>query len=217
MGIEVAKEIGAVTREIGCGERNGESTRIQVSTRTYDIGQVSLWDALTYIDRIPRWFLPISGDLRPGGSYQLEGNASGEITECQPLEHFALTWVIQDQISWVDVRLSVLAPGGTELRLEHIAHIPPELWAEYGPGATGIGWDLTLLGLEQHFLTGDKIKPETAAVWMGSAEGQEFVRRSSHAWCEASIEAGTDRDLALSSAERAAAFYLGTGENGEEV
>ena len=216
MGIDVAKEIGAVTREIGFGESNGEPTRIQVLTRTYDIGQDSLWDALTNIDRIPAWFLPISGDLRLGGSYQLEGNAGGEITDCDPLEHFALTWVMQDQISWVDVRLSVLAPRGTELRLEHIAHVPPEFWEEYGPGATGIGWDLALFGLAQHFLTGVKIEPETAVAWMGSAEGQEFICHSSNAWCDVAIEAGTDRNLALSCAESATEFYLGTGENGEE-
>lgn len=217
MRIDVVKEIGALTREVGCGERNGEPTRIQVATRMYDTDQDSLWDSLTNIDRIPKWFLPISGDLRLGGSYQLEGNASGEITDCQPRKHFSLTWGFQDQISWVDIRLSVPADGHTELRLEHIVHVPPDFWEEYGPGATGIGWDLALLGLDQHFLTGDKIEPETAATWMGTAEGQEFVRRSSQAWCEASIELGTDRGLALSSAEKITAFYLGTGENGEEV
>lgn len=40
-----------------------------------------MWDACTDPERIPRWFLPISGDLRLNGRYQLEGNAGGAITE----------------------------------------------------------------------------------------------------------------------------------------
>ena len=43
-----------------------------------------MWDAVTSAERIPRWFLPISGDLRLGGRYQLEGNAGGEVLECAP-------------------------------------------------------------------------------------------------------------------------------------
>ncbi len=216
MGIDVVKKIEAVTRDVGCGERNGEPTRFQVASRIFDTDQDSLWHALTNIDRIPQWFMPISGDLRLGGSYQLEGNAGGEITECEPHEHFALTWVFQDQISWVDIKLTVPADGHTALRLEHIAHVPADFWEQYGPGATGIGWDLSLLGLDQHFLTGDKIEPDNADTWMGTAEGQEFVRRSSHAWRQASIQSGTDRDLAISSAEKITAIYLGTEEKQEE-
>jgi uncharacterized protein YndB with AHSA1/START domain len=41
---------------------------------------------------IPRWFLPIAGDLRLGGRFQLEGNAGGEITECRPPRRLAVTW-----------------------------------------------------------------------------------------------------------------------------
>jgi hypothetical protein len=39
----------------------------------YPASQSDLWDAVTNADRIPRWFLPVSGDLRLGGHYQLEG------------------------------------------------------------------------------------------------------------------------------------------------
>ena len=43
--------------------------------RTYETTIVDLWDAITSAERIPRRFLPISGDLRLGGRYQLEGHA----------------------------------------------------------------------------------------------------------------------------------------------
>src|SRR5882724_8555264 len=35
------------------------------------IGKPQYWDAMTNAERIPRWFLPISADLRLSGRYQL--------------------------------------------------------------------------------------------------------------------------------------------------
>ena len=40
-----------------------------------------VWDALTDPDRIRRWMMPITGELKVGGSFQLEGNAGGEILD----------------------------------------------------------------------------------------------------------------------------------------
>ena len=59
--IDVVKQIGALTRLVGFGERNGDPARIQVATRLYDTDQDNLWDALTNIDQIPKWF---SADFR---------------------------------------------------------------------------------------------------------------------------------------------------------
>ena len=36
-----------------------------------------VWAAFASPDRLGRWFLPVSGDFRLGGSYQFEGNAGG--------------------------------------------------------------------------------------------------------------------------------------------
>jgi hypothetical protein len=36
--------------------------------------------------------MPISGDLRVGGRYRLEGNASGTIERWDPPRSFAATW-----------------------------------------------------------------------------------------------------------------------------
>ena len=52
--------------------------------RRYDAAIEDVWDAVTDPDRLKRWFLPISGDLRVGGTFQLEGNAGGEILSCEP-------------------------------------------------------------------------------------------------------------------------------------
>ena len=53
--------------------------RVAVARRTYPTDQADLWDCLTNAERIPRWFLPVSGELVEGGRYQTEGNAGGVI------------------------------------------------------------------------------------------------------------------------------------------
>ena len=55
-----------------------------VASRSYDTDIDDLWEAITNAERIPRWFLPITGELRLGGRYQLQGNAGGTITACEP-------------------------------------------------------------------------------------------------------------------------------------
>jgi uncharacterized protein YndB with AHSA1/START domain len=206
---DVLRYVGALTREVQNRDHEGRPARVVVATCTYDTSMEDLWDAITSADRIPRWFLPISGDLRLGGHYQLQGNAGGEITACEPPRNLALTWEFGGQVSWVRVQLTELSDGGTQLRLEHIAHIPDELWNQYGPGAVGVGWDLTLMGLGRHLSTGAVVDPQNAAAWSKSEEGKDFMRRSSDEWCKASISSGTKGDDARSAATRTAAFYTG--------
>jgi uncharacterized protein YndB with AHSA1/START domain len=209
MTIDVSRVIGAVTREISSREVDGQPARVIVAARTYDTTQEDLWDALTNPERIPRWFLPVSGDFRLGGRYQIEGNAGGEITGCEPPRRLALTWGMHGQYSWVTVELSAHPSGSTQLRLEHVAHVPPEMWEQFGPGGVGVGWDQALLGLDQHFSTGASVDPKTAVAWLASDEGRAFVYQSSDAWCLASIAAGTDEAAARAAAKLTAAFYTG--------
>ena len=77
MIVDVPAAIGAVVRAVEDREHEGQPARVVLASRSYDTDIADLWDALTSGDRIPRWFLPISGDLRLGGSYQLQGNAGG--------------------------------------------------------------------------------------------------------------------------------------------
>jgi uncharacterized protein YndB with AHSA1/START domain len=70
-----------------CLPRDGQV----VPTRTYPTDHDDLWEALTSAGRIPRWFLPITGDLRVGGRYQLEGNAGGVVEEGDQPHRFAIT------------------------------------------------------------------------------------------------------------------------------
>jgi uncharacterized protein YndB with AHSA1/START domain len=209
MTIDVARIIGATSRELTTREYEGRPARVLVATRVYDTTQDDLWDALTNPERIPRWFLPVEGDLRPGGTYQLTGNAGGHILRCDAPRHLALTWGMHGQVSWVNVDLSPEPSGGTRLRLEHIAHVPDDMWDQFGPGAVGVGWDQAMLGLDQHLSTGRTLDPRAGMAWVSSDEGRAFVRGGSDAWCEASIAAGTDPASARAAAERTRAFYTG--------
>jgi uncharacterized protein YndB with AHSA1/START domain len=209
MKIDIAATLGAVTREVSTREHEGRPARVVVAARTYDTSIDDLWDALTNAERIPRWFMPISGDLRLGGRYQLKGNAGGEIRTCEPPRHLAVTWEFGGQTSWVTVRLAEEAAETTRLELEHMAHVDGKFWDEYGPGAVGVGWDLAILGLERHLATRGAFDPQTAMDWPTSPEGKIFVRGSSDGWAEASIAAGTDASAAHAAGARTTAFYTG--------
>src|SRR5687768_4118913 len=103
MKIDSLGLIGAVAREVGSRVHEGRPARVVIASRTYDAAVEDVWDALTDAERIPRWFLPVSGDLRLGGRYQFEGNADGEITRCDPPRHLAATWEYGGSVSWVAV------------------------------------------------------------------------------------------------------------------
>lgn len=203
--MDLSAAIDAVHREIRDTTRDGAAARMLVAERTYPAPAADVWDALTNAARIPRWLAPVSGDLRLGGTYQLEGNAGGTITACDPPRHLAVTWEFGGGITWVDVHVTASGDDGTTLRLEHVA-LADDLaqWDEFGPGAVGIGWDLTLLGLAEHLATGAQVETDPT-----DAAGIEFMRRSSDDWCRADIAFGTPREQAEARAATTIAAYTG--------
>jgi uncharacterized protein YndB with AHSA1/START domain len=207
--IDVSHEINAVERQVGSRVLDAGEARTVTITRTYAAPMDDVWDACTNPERIPRWFLPISGELRVGGRYQLEGNAGGTIERCQPPTGFTATWEYGGDVSWIELSLSSGPDGRTRLRLDHIARVDDERALEYGPGAVGVGWDLGLLGLTLHLATRERVDPTEFAAWSASDAGKQFMSLSSEGWCEASIAAGTDPTQARAAARRTTAFYTG--------
>ncbi|GAA3921111.1 SRPBCC family protein [Actinoplanes auranticolor] len=208
--IDAKQQISAVRRQYG--ERTLEAGEARVSTisQVYDTGQDDLWDAVTDPERITRWFLPVSGELREGGKYQFEGNAGGTISRCDKPNGFAATWEYNDGVSWVEVRLVPEGDGRTRFELEHVAQVADEFWEQFGPGATGIGWDAGLLGLAMHLA--DPAAPRDQAAieaWMASDEGKLFYRLSSDGWAGAAVADGTDPTVARERADRCYAAYTG--------
>lgn len=210
--MDYGNAMGAEFREVKDATRDGQPVRVVAGARTYATDIDDLWDALTNIERIPRWFSPISGDLRLGGRYQLKGNAGGEITRCDPPEALEVTWEYADNVSWVTVRLE---PDGDGVRLT-LEHAMPRdeageaHWEQYGPGATGIGWDLSFLGLALHLDSGGKaIEWDANDAWLASDAGKSFMRDCAEAWGEAHIAAGETPEVARATAARTANFYKG--------
>ncbi|MBL8597658.1 MAG: SRPBCC family protein [Devosia sp.] len=199
---------GAIVREVKSTERDGKPAKAVVATATYETSLEDLWDAITTAGRIRRWFLPISGELRLGGRYQLEGNAGGTITACDAPRQFASTWEFGGQVSWIEVRLVAGKPGETTLELTHVAIVDDAFWPTYGPGAVGVGWDLGLLGLQRHIESPSAERPpEGDTAWATSAEALEFYRRASTAWGKAAAADGMVN--AMEAAENTRKFYSG--------
>ncbi|GAB3761385.1 SRPBCC family protein [Microlunatus parietis] len=199
------EHVKAVTREVRTGERDGKPTKIAIARRAFPAGQDDVWDALTNAERLPRWFLPVSGDLEVGGRYQFEGNAGGTVETCRQPELIKTTWEFGDQVSWLEIRLS---PDGdrTSVELIHEAHVDPEFAKQYGPGAVGVGWDGAFLGLGLHLESGAE-RPEEVASWPTTPEGVEFHRYAADDWARADIGDGTDPAEARAAAEAVLAFY----------
>jgi uncharacterized protein YndB with AHSA1/START domain len=206
--LDVTALVGAVGREVTTTEREGKPARVVVASRIYDTDRADLWNALTTAERIPRWLMPVEGELRLGGRYQLVGNAGGTVTTCDAPEHLALTWEFGGDVSWVDVRLEVVAASRTRLVLAHTAHVD-DRWQQFGPGAVGVGWDLALLGLYLHLAYGASTTPEEGQAWAASDEGKHYQRAASTDWCRAAIASGDDPAAAQAAADRTIAAYTG--------
>lgn len=208
MRFDVKKHLGAVERSVASLERDGRAARAITLVRNYPTTAGDLWDALTNPERIPHWFLPISGELELGGRFQFEGNAGGEITACDPPSDVALTWEFGGIVSWVEVGVSEDGTGRARLTLTHIQHASDH-WMQYGAGATGVGWEMGLVGLALHLADPTAPKPDPAE-FAASADGRALLVGSGEAWGEAAIAGGTDPDTARERAARTTAFYTGS-------
>ncbi len=82
-------------------------------------------------------------------------------------------------VSWLTINLSA-ADNATTLELVHEAPVDPGIREPYGPGAVGIGWDLSLMGLGHHLEAKTALDPaeylaypaaaRTLAFYTGTAE-----------------------------------------------
>src|SRR5699024_9513987 len=82
--------IGGARREVRASSREGQPTKIVIAGRDFGATANDVWDAISDPERIPRWFLPVTGDLREGGHYQLQDNAGGTLQRCESPHLLAL-------------------------------------------------------------------------------------------------------------------------------
>jgi uncharacterized protein YndB with AHSA1/START domain len=204
---DIVDQINHIRRQVGSRTVAEGDARTLVLRRTYDATVEDVWDACTDPERIGRWFLPVSGDLKLGGHYQLEGNAGGEILRCEPPQLLKVSWLFGEDSGFSEVELRLTAEDEAErttVELEHVAVVPPEMWDQFGPGAVGVGWDLMMLDLGLH-LSGDTI--DDLAAWQESDEAREFMTRSSEAWGEACGASGAPSDVVAAAVRSTTGFY----------
>lgn len=216
--VDVDAQLNAVERGIQTKDVDNVRSYVQTLAQTYPSPIDDVWDAVTSAERIPRWFLPVSGDLRLGGTYQFEGNAGGEIVRCEPpvdgRAGYTVTWGNgMGDPAIVHVRLTAVDAASTRFELENVAaadSIPEGFWEQFGPSATGMGWDSGLLGLASYFSGGeDGISPEEGQAWLATDEGKSFLRGSADAWARAHIADGADPEVANAAATTTYGMYTG--------
>ena len=161
---DIASEIEAINRTVGRRRIANGDGRSVVLRRSYEAPVEDVWDACSDPDRLKRWFGSVSGDLRLGGRFQIEGNAGGEILRCEPPRLLAVSWVYGDNpADEVELRLTPGADGTTVVELEHAA----APGTADGLAGLGVGWDLTLVALGMH-LAGQVVE-RTAAFYAPEA------------------------------------------------
>jgi len=206
--IDTTNQIDTIHREVARKQAESGEVVSVLLRREYDTSIEDVWSAVTDPERIRRWFMPVSGDLRVGGDFDLEGNASGRILRCDPPKLLRATF--GGETSIVEVRLFPDGSGSTTLELEH--SVPIEM-AGSGAGAlyVGPGWDGAVMGLGLYLsgtFTGDPVEAAN------SPEVIAFNGASIEKWT-AVVEASgtaTPEELAAGVAASRAQFTPGMGD-----
>jgi uncharacterized protein YndB with AHSA1/START domain len=175
-----------IYREVGRRRIAAGSARSVLIRRRYDAPIQDVWNAWTDPNRLNRWFLPVTGDLRVGGTFNLEGNASGEIVRCEPPRLLQVTWRYSDRpVDEVELRLSPAGDGDTVLELEHATVSKLVEWdgqqVDVIPGI-GSGWELPLTYALPAYLRGE-LPDKPASEWFEfTPEVMELDRQLGEAW-----------------------------------
>lgn len=194
---DVLEELAATAREVARRGAGDDALIAVTLRREYPAEVEEVWEAVTDPERLARWFAPVGGDLREGGTFSVEGNAEGQIRECVRPSALTVTW--GGPVSVVRVRLSA-SGASTVLELEHTV---PAAFAGSGAGAlyVGPGWDVALLGLTL-WLRGELV--EDPAAWEASPEVWEVNAGSIEAWIATVTASGTATDDEVAAATAAA-------------
>ena len=157
--INVSEQINAVQRVVGSRVLDAGEARVATISQTYDATIEDVWDACTNPERIPRWFLPVSGELRVGGHYQFRATRAAPSSTARRPPASAPPGSSAGTSAGSRCGSPPHRTGGTLFTLEHTASVDDEKWAEYGPGAIGVGWDGMVLGLALHLASGESNDP----------------------------------------------------------
>lgn len=108
--------------------------------RTFHVGHMGLWDAISQPEHLSRWFAAVTGTLTEGGEFVINFDpddptqtTTGTILECRPPHRLVVCWTFPGGTeSYVYVEL-VDQGDSTQLTLDH-RQLPVDATAGYGAG-----------------------------------------------------------------------------------
>jgi uncharacterized protein YndB with AHSA1/START domain len=101
-------------REIASGE-----ARCAIFRRSYNAPIEDVWNACTDPERLRRWYAPVQGELRVGGSFTQGDFGSGRIMRCEPPRLLTVALGGDPAPDEIELRLAPGADGSTVLEFEH--------------------------------------------------------------------------------------------------
>ncbi|MDF8266142.1 SRPBCC family protein [Luteipulveratus flavus] len=104
---------------------------------TYATDIDDLWEAVTDPERLARWVAHVTGDLRPGGRFEIRftsgAEGPGRIEACEPPHRLFVTMMPgEDDATTLEATLAEV-DGGTRLVVEERG-LPREMLPAYGGG-----------------------------------------------------------------------------------
>ncbi len=178
--IDVTQQIRDVERRVGSRSLEAGPTRTVTISQTYGTDIDDLWDACTNPERIPRWFLPITGELGSAVAISSRATRAGRSRSASRRNGLFATWEIGGDVNWIEVRLARAIGADATRARAHRARRRRHVDAVRS-GRRGIGWDMALIGLVPHLASGDPVDRESAMAWMTSEAGRNSSRRAARA------------------------------------
>ena len=114
---ELATTYEVRRRTIDAGE-----ARCAVFRRVYDAPIEDVWDACTDPERLARWYAPVEGDLRPGGTFTQGDFGPGRVLRCEAPHRLTVALGGSAEAAApdeVELRLTPRDDGTTQLEFEH--------------------------------------------------------------------------------------------------
>lgn len=151
---------------LGTVTRSGDTAQASFD-RAYDTDAADLWRAVTEPDRLARWFAPVEGDLRAGGTFAIRFDDNVvpgcRLTSCDAPRGFAWEWPHATHTSLVTVAVE---PAGSQARLR-VTHTRLSSSSAAGYAA---GWDVYVRRLDDE-LAGRTAPDTWDADWGRAYEG----------------------------------------------
>lgn len=175
-----------------------------------------LFPLLTDPQHLARWYGPVTVDGGEGGAFTAPGGVHGTIRSVQSPHRVDLTWEYEGRADELTLRIDPTDDGSSSLLIEHSLAMPAEVFAQYGPGAAALGWEIALMGFARYAEIGGDASiaacaadlPAPDPVWLASEDGAQTVRAWAIRWAAAAIAAGVPEATARVGEENTVRAYI---------